>query len=333
MEVNSSRLVLCYVSGFDLRRVDAEVTPFVADALARYPWTTFTNLPSNELFPTLVTGVDPTEHGVWGVRIRDPLPRAALAASDLVPESLAAAVQGGVHLFTGDFDLAAIPPRRRRRFAITRMKYKRRANRTEALFRIGGIPTVFDVVGRAHARYLFDASYEPERTALPRLCTDGARLEVLELYSLDRHQQWNADRPEEVTRFYARVDSFLRLLQGKCGAAGYSLMVVSDHGHEPIRGSYDLPALLARAGVPAEDYDYFTEVSSARFWFHTAEARERTLPLLASIPHASVTSFSDMGRFGIPLPDASYGEVFVYLEPGHIFFPHDFHNPVANVWL
>jgi hypothetical protein len=33
------------------------------------------------------------------------------------------------------------------------------------------------------------------------------------------------------------------------------------------------------------------------------------------------------------LRDSSYGEVFVYLDPGHIFFPHDFHQPLANLWL
>lgn len=40
-----------------------------------------------------------------------------------------------------------------------------------------------------------------------------------------------------------------------------------------------------------------------------------------------------MGRHGLPLRDASYGEIFAYLDPGHIFFPHDFHHPLANLWL
>jgi hypothetical protein len=40
-----------------------------------------------------------------------------------------------------------------------------------------------------------------------------------------------------------------------------------------------------------------------------------------------------MARHGLPLRDASYGEYFVYLDPGHIFFPHDFHHFLANLWL
>jgi hypothetical protein len=63
-------LLVCYISGMDLRRIDSETTPFLADALSSHPWTAYRNLPSNELFPTLVTGVDPTEHGVWGVQLQ-----------------------------------------------------------------------------------------------------------------------------------------------------------------------------------------------------------------------------------------------------------------------
>lgn len=55
-------LVMCYTSGLDLRRVDDESTPFIAEQLRVCPWQRFVNLPSSELYPTLVTGVDPTLH-------------------------------------------------------------------------------------------------------------------------------------------------------------------------------------------------------------------------------------------------------------------------------
>ena len=40
-----------------------------------------------------------------------------------------------------------------------------------------------------------------------------------------------------------------------------------------------------------------------------------------------------MAQHGIPLRDASYGEIFYYLDPGYVFFPHDFHHPLANLLL
>ena len=159
------RVLVCYISGFDLRRINDQSTPFTSAALQTYPWARLVNLPSNELFPTLVTGVDPTEHGVWGVRLR-PAARRSIGAAllDRMPDGLLTTIQGCLHLWTGSFDLAAVPPRRRRRFEITRMKYKRRINRPEALHRIGNVPTLFDIAGAAQSRYLFDSGYDPERT-------------------------------------------------------------------------------------------------------------------------------------------------------------------------
>ena len=329
-----SRLLVCYISGLDIRRIDSRTTPFLEAIPNSYPWTRFVNVPSNELFPTLVTGVSPTEHGVWGVKLR-PLGRVSRMATllDRLPDSVTTTLQGCLHLVTQDFDLAAVPPRRRRHFQITRTKYKRRNNRSEALFKIGGVPSIFDVVGKERSRYVFNSSPDPERHVFPHLCMNPYVLEVLELYSLDRYQQWNLDRPEAVGSFYRRIDDFLRRLHAKCETTGWSMMIISDHGHEPIQASIDLNAELTSLHVSEEAYSYFVEVSSARFWFHTEEARQRIMTLLSRLEHATVLGFQDMHRFGVPLCDASYGEVFVFLDPGHIFFPHDFHHGLANFWL
>lgn len=331
---HQSRLILCYISGLDIRRIGPQTTPFLAAARNLYPWTRFVNLPSNELFPTLVTGVDPTEHGVWGVKLR-PLVRVSRMANllDRLPDGFITTMQACLHLATNAFDLAAVPPRRRRHFDITRTKYKRRNNKSEALFKIGGVTSIFDVIGKERSRYVFNCSPDPERHVLPQLCMDPYVLEVLELYSLDRYQQWNLDRQEAVYSFYSRIDNFLCRLHAKCETAGWSMMILSDHGHEPIRGSIDLKAELTRLHVPEEAYSYFIEVSSVRFWFHTDEARQSIMTLLLRLEHATVLSFEDMHRFGVPLRNASYGEVFAFLDPGYIFFPHDFHHGLANLWL
>jgi len=329
----TKRLCVTYVSGLDLRRVTPATTPLLASAMERYPLAELTNFPSNELFPTLVTGVDPTVHGVFGLKLKPPGERATgRSFLELLPASLATSIQCGLHLVGKTFDLAAIPPRRRARFDITRTKYKRRTKRREALFAIGGIPTVFDVVGPTRSAYHFDSRYDPERSLLPRLCADGNVLEVLELYSLDRHQQWNSDRPEEILRFYGRIDAFLRRLDERCRTRGWRVLLVSDHGHEPIRASHDLARTFASLAIPSDHYDYFIEVSNVRLWFHTEEARRVVTEALRSLP-GQMVQYDEMARYGVPLANASYGELFVYLDPGHIFFPHDFHHPLANAWL
>ncbi len=328
------RLLLCYVSGLDLRYVARDNCPFLIEALRRYPVARLRNLPSNELFPTLVSGVDPVRHGVWGVRLAPetrPSPVFRLWAA--LPDFLTTTIQGVLHLASSSFDLAAIPPRRRRRFSITRTKYKRRNRRNEALFRIGGVPTVFDVIGAAKSRYVFSSSLDPATNVLPQVCNGGHVLEVLELYSLDRYQQWNHDRPAAVHDFYGRIDAFLRELHVKCRERDTVLMIVSDHGHEPIRESIDLHSAIAALGIPDESYTCFIEVSSARFWFHSDAARQAIRQRLAAFDHAALVGYEGMRQYGIPLRDASYGEVFLFLDPGYIFFPHDFHQGLANLWL
>jgi hypothetical protein len=44
-------------------------------------------------------------------------------------------------------------------------------------------------------------------------------------------------------------------------------------------------------------------------------------------------SYQEMAQHGIPLRDDQYGECFYFLDPGFIFFPHDFHHGLANLWL
>ena len=327
-------LFVCYISGLDLRRVNAKTTPFLAAQLDQCPWRRFVNLPSNELFPTLFTGVDPTVHGVWGVKLR-PQEKATAGTSlvDCLPDGLTTTFQGILHFLTGRYDLAAIPPRRRRCFDITRTKYKRRNNRHEALFDIRGIPSVFSVIGEGNCRYIFSSALDPTRYVLRRLHPGQHVIDLLELYSLDRYQQFNLDRLDAVLSFYGRIDEFLSGLHEKCQAANTPLLIISDHGHEPIRESIDLVSRISDLGIPENAYHYFVEVSHVRFWFHTEEARKAITRLLSEIENGTVVHFREMHRFGVPLKDASYGEVFCYLDPGSIFFPHDFHHGIANLWL
>jgi len=333
--VNGSRnLHLCYISGLDLRRIDAATTPFLADALARHRPARFANLPSNELFPTMATGVSPVEHGVFGVRLRPALPDDAAASLwRSLPAWLTTTGQCLAHMATGQFDLAAVPPRRRQRFDIKRTKYKRRNGRVEAMSRIGGATTVFDCVGLEHCRYRFSQSYDPVADDLAHVGAGNCRLEVLELYGLDRCQQFNLDQPSAVPAFYGVIDGFLRQLDAKCRAHGVTLVILSDHGHEPIHQTVDLMAILRDAGIETRDLCHFTETSSARLWWDRQDSGVRIREALERHGHATILPWQCMDEVGVPLTDNSYGDLFVVLDPGYAFFPHDFYHPLANLWL
>ena len=331
-QARKPRLHVCYVSGLDLRRATPSTMPFLAAAIARFPFARLRNLPSNELFPTLVTGLLPPRHGVWGVRLAARERTLADSAVDLIPESLTTAWQCLRHWADRRYDLAAVPPRRRRRLLLTRTKYKRRTLRPEALFGIGGVRTVFDVVGDGESRYVFSASYHPERL-LGRVGRGDVALEILELYSLDRHQQWNLDREGETLRFYGVLDRFLERLVAEAAAHDVAVVLVSDHGHERIRESIDLERGLRELGIGMRHADWFTEVSNARFWLHDDGVRRALADWLRALGKGTLLTWEEMRAVDVALEDASYGELFYYLDPGHIFFPHDFHHPLANLWL
>lgn len=328
------RVLVCYVSGLDLRRVSARATPFIAASLTEYPWKRYTNLPSNELFPTLVTGVDPTVHGVWGVRYHGGAQHAVPPGpARHLPPAVATTIQCFRHFKDNTYDLAAIEPRRRASFDITRTKYKRRNKHPEALFEIGGVPTVLGLVGSGQGQYAYSSAADPITDVLPIVCEEDLTVEILELYSLDRFQQWNLHDLDAVESFYGRIDEFLRALNDKCAERGAVLLLLSDHGHEPVVGSFDLKEGLEELGVTSDDLTYFIEVSNARFWFHSPAAAEKVTHWLRGLPNGRLLDYREMDQFGVPLTDGTYGEAFFFLDAGHVFFPHDFYHPLANAFL
>jgi hypothetical protein len=326
------KILLCYVSGLDRRRVDAASTPFLWRAFDTYCWAELQNLPSNELLPTILTGVYPQQHGVWGVRLR---PGANGGARkrwvDFLPDLVTTSVQCAAHLLTGEHDLAAIPPHRRRKFEITRTKYVRRKRPHEVLGAINGFPSLLGVLG-PDSRYVYSNTSRPARSLLSRVGNGEHALEVLELYSLDRYQQWNLQRDRGLRRFYRTIDAFIERLGDKCRAHGVTLIVLSDHGHEAVIDSIDLKDRLRRLGLDANEYSYFLELPIVRFWFHSGRARERILDLLEETDDVRLCPPEELARYGLALGPA-YGEAVAVVAPGRIFFPHDFHQPLANLWL
>jgi hypothetical protein len=333
MPPTNAKVFVCYLSGLDLRRIDAAATPFLAESLATRGWARLRNLPSNELLPTMLTGVYPACHGVWGVRLRRRDEGSILDwLLDRTPDLLTTTIQCVAHQLTSRYDLPAIPPRRRRHFDITRTKYARRRRPHEVLACIGGAPSVLGVLGPASSRYRFSSVTNPERDLLPDLRIGEIALDILELYSLDRYQQWEANQ-DRVRGYYTRIDRFLAALHQRCRAADTVLAVLSDHGHEPARGTVDLLQRLTLLELAEGEFSHFLELSLVRFWCHSPRARERISGLLRSLPHVSVLSAADLARYHLGFSDGRYGEIIAITDPGYMFFPHDFYQPLANTWL
>ncbi|NNE07502.1 MAG: hypothetical protein HKN20_02955 [Gemmatimonadetes bacterium] len=324
------KLFVMNITGLDSRWIRPETMPFLAEARSRCPAFSLRNYPSNDILPSILTGTYPPEHGIWGVRLKESAD--APRGSGIVPDILTTSVQCMRHWITGEFDLSAIPPWRRKRFEITRSKYRRFARPWDVLSEIGGRVSVMGAVGRDQTRYQFRSPSDPVGEVLPDCANGDVALDWLELYTINRIQQWYADSVR-VGRWYGKVDEFVKAACEKCANNGVLPVLVNEHGHEPVRRSIDLQAALRKSGLADDEYSYFLELPMVRFWFHTERARETIGTLLGEMEMVHVFRHDEMGPLHLDFGDTSYGELFGFLEPGNIFFPHDFHHPLGNFYL
>ena len=249
-DLRFSKLFVCYIPGMDLRRVNTENTPYITSLINSYPWVKIKTLPNTELVPTLLTGVYPHEHGIWQVRLKSNQ-HSSLRQKliNKLPDILTTTFQCLIHLFNRSFDLAAIPSRRLRLFELKRFKYTRRQKSREILFRIGGVESIFSIVGKDKSDYVFSKTFNELDRLLYKLCSRKHLLEFLELYSLDLIQHWNLDKTSKISEFYRGIDNFVKDLHEKCQDKNITLVILSDHGQEQVRGTLDIKRELKRLNL------------------------------------------------------------------------------------
>lgn len=332
MDPLASRLFVCYVPGLDRRRLGAGQTPFLDELLARCPSVEIHGQPGGDRLPTLITGVYPHHHRLWQASLRAEARMSRRPRlGDRLPDMVSTTFQSLRHLVNRSRDLPAVPPGRRRQLQMHRVRHPGRGPGPRALERMGDFLSVFGILA-ADSRYLFTRCLEALERLGRHLPSARVALEFLDVYALDLFQHWHLDRPLEVEQAYRVVDGFVGALHERCRARGVTLLVLSDHGQQPVVGDLPLGRLLRGSPVPAGDYSYYVQSTFARFWFHTEDARARISHLLREVPHAWFLTLRDLRGLHIAFEDDAYGEAFLAAEPGWIFFPNDHHHPVLNLY-
>lgn len=333
IQTSGSRLLVCYVPGLDARRVDATKTPYVA-ALRRDCGTVeIRTLPSTELVPTLVSGTLPHQHGVWQVSLRPEFRSgAAVGAAQYLPDGLVTTLQCARHLFEPTYDLAVIPRRRRRRFELHRFKYTRRAASHDSMLAFSGYPTIFGLLGD-RSRYVFIRDFGSLSRLARSLPADERPLTFIEMYALDLVQHWHLDDGEVMDDALVCTDRFVRELHAGCRERGTRFLLLVDHGQEPVVGTIPLVQALRQSRIPETEFSYFVELASARLWFHSDRARQELTAVLARLPRTTLLGWRQMHEYQVCFEDDSFGELYAFADAGHIFFPHDFYQPLGNALL
>jgi hypothetical protein len=323
----------------DRRRLDDEHAPFLRSVLDDYPSLGLRSLPSSELATTIFTGTYPGTHGYWHVRLRPDAPRPTPWWLRHVPDVVSTSFQGllrAARISRGDAaTLATVPYRRLRHLQLTRYKYGRKGRRPRDLLTVGKIPTLFAAIGLRErgARYTFHRDVARTSTLAPDLGRGGYAVDFLESRALDIIQHWSLDRSDVVRAAYRAMDTRMAELRATCTETGARLLVFSDHGHAAVEHSIDLRPILRAAGLPPARMTHFVEPSLARFWAHDESARDTLRRALSRVPDTMLLTHADLPRYDLEFETDAYGQLFLSPRPGRVFFPHDFHQPIANLFL
>jgi len=325
------RLMIFFISALDYRRIDQEHTPYLYSLSKRYPWTRMNNFPEVDLDPTLFTGLYPHQHKVWQVRLKTGYDFNKYFARDYLPDIVTTTSQCLIHMYTGSFNLASIPDWRRRRFEIFKTRYDNKV--VSEYLKLNGFDTIFSVIGESNCNYIYDTKLHNLDHLKPELFYKDLRFELIETHGLDAISHWYIDNKRELTSAYNYVDRYIKFLHSECEKKGITLMILADHGMEPVKNSIDIIQKIREMGIKNNEITYYIEASKVRFWFHSDSAREKMLNYLSGNPDGVLLSRQDMHEFNVKFEDDIYGEYYFVLNPGTIFYPNDFYQPLGSLYL
>ena len=212
------QLLVCYIPGLDTRLISDTVTPTIARLIKQYSSVEISTIPNTELVPTLLSGVYPHENQVWQVSIDARRKRTTTQRMiDFLPDIITTTAQCIRQKFDPDFDLAGIPPRRRREFTQHRFKYTRRATSPEIMLEFNGHRTILGLLGK-DARYQFTYNFDELDSIAKDTPTHDLKFEFLEMYALDLYQHWHLDNEAGMHEALSKTDKFVVNLRAPdCG--------------------------------------------------------------------------------------------------------------------
>ena len=325
------KLMVFYPSAMDHRRIDQEHTPYLHSLTQIYPWPRIKNFPEVDLDPTIFTGLYPHEHGIWQLRINSGYNFDKIYTQDYLPDIITTTSQCLIHLYTGSYNLAAVPNWRRRRFEIMKTRYDNKV--VSEYIKLNGFDTFFNIIGGSNCNYIYRTNLYNSDQITPELFSKNLRLELIETHWLDTISHWYVDDKQKMIYAYNKIDKLIEYLHLECKSKGITLMIISDHGMEQVLNTIDIKKKINEMGIQNNEITYYIEASKARFWFHTDSAREKMLDYLSGNSEGVLLSYQDMSRFNLKFEDDRYGEYYFILNPGIIFFPNDYYHPIANIYL
>jgi predicted AlkP superfamily pyrophosphatase or phosphodiesterase len=285
--------------------------------------------------PTILTGVQPDEHGHFSFYVFNPAgsPFGWARGLGWLPQRIAAhhrirnrisrwtAARLG---YTGYFQLYSVPFRR-----LPWLDYTEKHDIYEPGGILGGQETIFAKWQRSGVPWLrsdWRRSDEQNVTQLLAAVDQGdIRLAYLFTSGLDAIMHKYGTHHAAVDEAFARFAGWLRQICARSAKhyAEVRLHVFSDHGMIDTQKSSPLMLEFEQLGLRfGRDYAAVWDSTMVRFWFPGGAAvRDKVSAWLAGQPAGRILSPDELKRWHCYFPDHRYGELFYLLPSGTIFVP------------
>ena len=187
-----------------------------------------------------------------------------------------------------------------------------------------------DVLNESKVPYLISDWRRPDNYNIEQMKTalEQGNIEFGFLYTaaFDGFLHNNIGNPEaiaeELSKYERTIKELLRAAEDNY--ADYTLVVISDHGMTPLRGTSDLKLQIDKLGLEfGKDYAAVFDSTMGRFWFFNSAARERIMKVLNSQTDAKILTRAEKQKYGIDFADNMFGEEILLVAPGIQIAPGD----------
>jgi type I phosphodiesterase/nucleotide pyrophosphatase len=285
--------------------------------------------------PTIITGLDPQEHGhfsffyfdpenspFWWARYLGILPR-SLTSRGRVRHWISK-ISGKLLGYSGYFQLYNMP--------FSKLHYFNYSEKKD-IYRQGGINSGADSVfvhldnkgvpfhlsnwrrgEEQNLASLKEAMSAPEKPSL-------AYLYLAAMDAILHADGTESKRVEEKMKWYDRqLRSVLE--EANKNYSNVRLFIFSDHGMTNVTSTLDLiPKVEALGYKFGQDYAAVYDSTMARFWFRNSAAETDVRTLLEGVPGGRVLGDEHLAAYGCLFPDQKYGQLFYLLDPGVLLCP------------
>ncbi len=290
---------------------------------------------SSACLPSIVSGRWPVEHRNWSYFVYDPkhspfkrlrplqyLPR-RVTSRRIFRRWLSRFLKGQMR-FRGYFDLYNIAFQH-----IALFDFAEKASPLKP----GGLnrgPNIFDYLEESDIPYYVSAPERAEEANLAELLKEvrSERIDFAFLYwpGLDGLLHQVGNQSPEIAIKLLNYEAWIErvLAEAREHYADIRLYVFSDHGMANCNELLDLRVRIEALPVRMpRDYVVIYDSTMARFWFFTAQARERITRCLQQIPQGRIVPDTELEELGVLFPDRHFGELIFLVKEGVLIVPSD----------